>query len=93
VTRAKRMLVGAAIGAMVGTAFIGLRGADLRAASALGRIAELIGYLIGWALIPAVIALFVRPKQRATPAELDRERDDWSDEEKETIRNLMNKRD
>ncbi len=92
-TRANRMLVGAAIGAMVGIILIALNGAGPYAQSAVGNIAGLIANVLPSALIGAVIALCVKPKQKATPQELDRQRDNWSDEEKETFRNLMNKGD
>jgi hypothetical protein len=92
-TRAKRVLVGAAIGAMVGIVMIGINGADVHAQTAAGNIAGLIGSLLPATLIGAVIGLFVKRKQRAMPEELNRGRDNWSDEEKETFRNLMNKGD
>jgi hypothetical protein len=78
---------------MVGIVLIALNSADLHEPSAVGNIAYLIGSLLPPALIGAAIALFVKPKQTATPEERDRKRDNWSNEEKETFRDLMNKRD
>jgi hypothetical protein len=52
-------------------------------------LGELIGNLLAWASIAALIAFFVRPKPKAVASEQRK----WSVEEKETFRNLINKRD
>jgi hypothetical protein len=94
-TRAKRVGAGAAIGAGVGIlANHFIYGDEWRfAGPSIGNVfGELIGILLAWALIGALIAFFVRPRLKATSLK-EREQDTWSDQEKETFRNLINKRD
>jgi gas vesicle protein len=92
-TRQQHALIGAAIGAMAGIALIGLNGAHFTGVSGAERIGELFGQVMGTAIIGAVVGLFIRPKQKVTLAEEDRERDKWSNEDKETFKGLMNKHD